>query len=218
MILEHSPEIAPAVTLFGGLLPVFLILALVMRLNIPTRMQVVAAFVCLLTGLVYMGAFEWIREAGRRPYLIYGHTYSTSVKVGEEAALFNDGVLKTARWVQHRTLTRENEEEAGREIFRISCMGCHSIGGPINDILRLTTDFSRQGMQAQLNGQGRILTYMPPFMGTKDERRALARYIVDGLHDRQEPAREIRELEEIPVKPPAFDQATAQYVLLAWSD
>lgn len=32
----------------------------------------------LVIGLMYMGAFEWIREAGRRPFLIYGHTYSTS--------------------------------------------------------------------------------------------------------------------------------------------
>jgi len=34
--------------------------------------------VLLVIGLMYMGAFEWIREAGRRPFLIYGHTYSTS--------------------------------------------------------------------------------------------------------------------------------------------
>ncbi len=78
MILGHSPEIVPAITLFGWLLPVFIILALMMRLNTRPRVQMVVAFVCLLTGLVYMGAFEWIREAGRRPYLIYGHTYSSN--------------------------------------------------------------------------------------------------------------------------------------------
>ncbi|MEN8244377.1 MAG: cytochrome ubiquinol oxidase subunit I [Thermodesulfobacteriota bacterium] len=218
MILGHSPEIAPAVALFGGLLPVFLILALIMRLKVPARVQVVAAFVCLMTGLVYMGAFEWIREAGRRPYLIYGHTYSTSVRVGEEAALYKDGILKSARWVQHRTVTLENEQKAGQEIFRIACMGCHSIGGPINDILALTADYSMMGMQAQLNGQGKLLTYMPPFMGTGDERWALARYIVRGLHNRQEPTRDTQELNEIPVEAPVFDPAIAQYVLLAWSD
>ena len=218
MILEHSPEIAPALALFGGLLPVFLILALIMRLSIPARVQVVVAFACLLTGLVYMGAFEWIREAGRRPYLIYGHTYSTAVRVGEEATLYKDGILKTARWVQHRNLTPENEQKAGREIFRIACVGCHSIGGPINDILPLTVDYSMMGMQAQLNGQGKLLTYMPPFMGTGDERRALARYIVSGLHHRKETALEAGALNDIPMQPPAFDQAAAQYVLLAWKD
>ncbi len=218
MILGHSPEIVPAITLFGWLLPVFIILALMMRLNTRPRVQMVVAFVCLLTGLVYMGAFEWIREAGRRPYLIYGHTYSTSVRVGEENTLYQKGILKTARWIQHRTLTPENEQEAGREIFRITCMGCHSIGGPINDILPLTAHYSMKGMQAQLNGQGKILRYMPPFMGIREERQALARYIVEGLHVRKEPVPETGELTKISVAPPSFDQATAQYVLLAWSD
>jgi len=94
MILDLSPEIAPALVLFSALLPAFLILGLIMRLNIPSGLQVVIVFVCLLTGLVYMGSFEWIREAGR-------------------------------------------------EIFRIACMGCHSIGGPINNILPLPMPWKR---------------------------------------------------------------------------
>jgi hypothetical protein len=55
-------------------------------------------------------------------------------------------------------------------------------------------------------------------MGTGDERRALARYIVRGLHNRQEPARETGDFHAKEVKPPAFDVTSAQYVLLAWSD
>ncbi|MBW2176541.1 MAG: cytochrome ubiquinol oxidase subunit I [Deltaproteobacteria bacterium] len=217
MILSHSPEIVPAVTLFSWLLPLFLALGLIMRARIPARIQITVAFTCLLAGLVYMGAFEWIREAGRRPYLIYGHTYSTAVRVGEEDKINQKGILQTAKWVENRNLTQANTLEAGREIFRISCMGCHSIGGPINDILPLTKKLSLLGMQAQLNGQGKILTYMPPFMGTKDELHALARYIVSVLHVKTEQTLQLTPV-EIPITPPTFDEPTAQYVLLAWSD
>ncbi|MCG6912088.1 MAG: cytochrome ubiquinol oxidase subunit I [Deltaproteobacteria bacterium] len=217
MLRGHSPEIVPALSVFGGLLPVLLILAMILRLRIPANLQVTAAFLCLVLGLVYMGAFEWIREAGRRPYLILGHTYSTSVRVGQEADINREGLLKSARWVRSRRLTPANEMKAGREIFRIACSGCHSIGGPMNDILPRTAHFSRVGMQAQLAGQGKILQYMPPFMGTADERRALARYLVEGLHGKTAPIAKQKPIIPLEVTPEAFDSETSAYVLLAWS-
>jgi len=217
MILGHSPEIIPAVTLFGGLLPLFLVLGLVMRMHTNARIQLVVAVVCLVTGLVYMGAFEWIREAGRRPYLIYGHTYSTSVRVSEIDEIKNKGLLQTARWIENREINPGNMLATGRELFRLSCMGCHAIGGPINDILPLTKGFSLFGMQAQLNGQGKILTYMPPFLGNAEERQALAHYIVRGLHGKPDQTVQMTPAEH-PVTPPAFDNTEAQYVLLAWNE
>ena len=88
--------------------------------------------------------------------------------------------------MQHKEINDENLLEAGREIFRIECISCHSVGGPLNDILPLTWKFSTFGMDAQLNGQGKINDYMPRFMGTRRERMALSRYIVEELHAKKE--------------------------------
>ena len=115
MILGHSPEILPAVKLFLLLLPAFLIIGLLMWLRLSFRSRIATAFLALALGLLYMGSFEWIREAGRRPYLIYHHTYSNDVRVGGEQLINKKGVLQTAKWVQHRQLSPENLLEAGRE-------------------------------------------------------------------------------------------------------
>jgi cytochrome bd-type quinol oxidase subunit 1 len=215
MILKHSPEILPAVKLFIVLLPVFLIIGLLMWVRMSSSSKAVLAFLCLVLGLLFMGSFEWIREAGRRPYLIYQHTYSNAVTVNNENEINQKGVLKTAKWVKHTELTDENILEAGKEIFRLECMVCHSVGGPMNDILPLTDKFTVFGMDAQLNGQGKILHYMPRFFGTVPERNALATYIVKGLHGKTEQETSFADM-DIPISIPAFGE-DSEYVLLAWS-
>jgi cytochrome bd-type quinol oxidase subunit 1 len=215
MILRHSPEILPAVKLFIILLPAFLIIGLLMWVRMPSPGRTALAFFSLLLGLVYMGSFEWVREAGRRPYLIYHHTYSNAVTVENENEINRNGVLRTAKWVKNKALTDDNLMDAGKEIFRLECTVCHSVGGPMKDILPLTSKFTVFGMDAQLNGQGKLLQYMPTFFGTEKERFALATYIVEGLHGKKEPEISFAAM-DIPISIPAFDE-DSEYVLLAWS-
>ncbi|MFC1887141.1 cytochrome C, partial [Thermodesulfobacteriota bacterium] len=88
--------------------------------------------------------------------------------------------------------------------------------GPLNDILPLTQKFSVFGMDAQLSGQGKINDYMPRFMGTKKERSALARFIIETLHGKH--AAPVKSaIKHLPAKIPAFDEETDDYVLLCWN-
>ena len=172
----------------------------------------------LLVGLLQIGAFEFIREGGRRPYIIHNHMYSTAIFKKDMAAIKEQGLLSLAKWTKHKKITPANQKEAGREIFNILCLPCHSIGGPLNDIVPLTANYTLSGMDAFLSGVGRLNnTYMPPFAGTAKERGALARFIVTGLHGK--PATKQAPLlaqEEVVV--PEFKPDQDEYVLLAWNN
>ena len=107
----------------------------------PRGLQQAAALVLLAFGLVYMGAFEFTREGGRRPFLVHGYMYSNSIRVAEAETINRTGILQSARWSEVKSVTRENRIEAGRQIFQLACASCHAIGGPMNDILPLTAKF-----------------------------------------------------------------------------
>ncbi len=218
MMVKRSPELVRYMKVFAGASGALLVAAVLMALRSPQPVQKAIAFGVLALGLVYMGGFEFLREGGRKPYIIYNHTYANAIVKSDRARIDREGILKTARWVRYRNVTPLTELAAGREIFRIECLSCHSIGGPLNDILPRTAKFQTFGMDSMLNGLGKINDYMPPFMGTVAERRALAGFIVAGLHGKQEeaagpaPARRLRH------EMPPFDPATSEYVLLSWND
>jgi len=216
MILGRSSELIPVTKIFAAVLPVLFIGGLLMAIRLPGSVKKYMAFVILLIGLVYMGSFEWIREAGRRPYLIVEHMYSNSIKIEDEAKINKLGLLSTAKWVTHKEINDDNIIEAGREIFKLQCICCHSVGGPLNDILPVTKKFTVFGMDSQINGQGKINDYMPRFMGTRSERMALSRYIVEKLHSKTETPAKVA-VKQLPVNIPPFDEKTDEYVLLAWS-
>ena len=217
MMLKRSPELMPYVQIFLAAAAVVVCTGLIIGLKMPQPVQKTLAVILLIVGLVFMGGFEFLREGGRRPFVIYDHMYANAIYAGETDQINGQGLLNTARWVKHRELTAENQLAAGREIFRIQCLSCHSVGGPLNDILPLTAKFSVFGMDSMLNGLGKINNYMPQFVGTAAERSALASYIAVELQAKgkpPEPAPPTRISHEVP----PFDPAEDDYVLLAWNN
>jgi len=223
MILGRNAEIMPMVVTMIITAPAIVALALVLTLKLPQSARAWAALALLVLGQLQIGGFEWTREAARRPFVLYGHTYSNQMHPADLAAIDEQGWLKMAKWVENREITDENILAAGRELFYGQCFACHSIGGLSNDIVPLTAKFSVDGLTAQLTGQGRLLDYMPPFAGTADERRALATYIVQTLHGGDTPAYPDAAAVEAaktatPVEIPPFDKNKDEYVLLAWNN
>ena len=159
MLLKRSPELFIYLKVFLICSVVLIPAGIFMALRAPQKVQKAVAFVILALGLVYMGGFEFMREGGRRPFVIYDHTYANSIPVTETAAANGQGFLTSARWIKHRQIDPDNRTAAGKEIFRIQCQGCHSIGGIMNDILPRTEKFSVFGMDsnAQRFGQNQRL-------------------------------------------------------------
>jgi mono/diheme cytochrome c family protein len=140
-----------------------------------------------IIALGAMGSFEFVREAIRKPYVIGNYLYGNSLYAaampgdgGFTVEKINDaGVLKTAKWVEQRELTKDNQVAIGREIFRLECTSCHTTDAyrGVRKYLALrqwdlnTTQAMLPSLDQFHNG------VMPPFAGTDAEREALATYL-----------------------------------------
>jgi mono/diheme cytochrome c family protein len=209
-----SPEIQPIVILFLTLFAMIIACGGMLFLQLSHQSKKILAYSLLIMGLIYMGSFEWIREASRKPFIINKYLYANQTYEKNSEQFQKQGILKNAKWTKHKNITSKNIIDAGHDLFFISCSGCHSVGGPMNDILALTKKYSIAGLEAILTGQGKITTYMPPFYGTNQERKALAKYIVNGLHKKTTKTATLPAL-KLPVissENNIFDQ----YTLLAW--
>jgi cytochrome bd-type quinol oxidase subunit 1 len=99
---EISMGGAPAVTIFAALSVVFsFIIALFAWLGpIKTPRQTSFAFALglLVIGFMVTAVTEWVREAVRKPYIIYEYMYSNSI-LKETAEKINSlGTLNVAKW------------------------------------------------------------------------------------------------------------------------
>ncbi len=213
MIFSSSPELKPFLSSFIFLSPLLFAGGLLIAALRPQAVRRPMAWVLLLLGFLYMGSFEFIREGGRRPFIIHGHMYSNSILKKDLPQVQERGVLQTARWVKNRTITPENRMATGKELCTLLCLPCHSAGGPLNDILPLAGNYTPEGLQVFINSMGTANPYMPPFAGTREEAAILAEYISTRLGPRF--ASVAPAITPVTVAPMDFDPETSEYVLLA---
>ena len=69
-----------------------------------------------------------------------------------------------------------------------------------------------------LTGMGKVNSYMPPFAGTEEEKKAVAAWIYNEIQGKMTIAKGPYPAEELPLEIPPFDRDTSQYVLLVWND
>ena len=197
-------------TLIGGLL---------LAIKAPMRISFTMALVVLLVGQGLFGSFEFVREAGRKPYLIWDTTYSTQILKAHVPVVNQTGAIASAKWAPPEIrdgITDDNRIPAGEFLFQLQCAPCHSINGPMNDIRKRTAHYDANGLDALMTGMGKLNKYMPPFVGTAEERSVLARYIAEHLNA-VAPFEAAEAPEPEPVEPAPFDRESAEYVLTAWA-
>ena len=213
-----NPQMGPMFDSLFVLSPLILLIGLLFLPRTSAVLQRLLAFTLVIIGLLWMGSFEYSREIARKPFIIQEYMYSTGIKVEDIDHLNTAGVLPNAKWSAIHEATSSNAIEAGEELLTLQCMSCHTFGGR-NDILSRTEEFTYLGTRAQLTGQGKVLGYMPPMVGTPAEHDALARYIVGELHDNAiettPTSAQIQPLAEDEVVVP---EKSKDYVLLAWND
>jgi hypothetical protein len=213
-----NPQTPFFVTVF--IISSILIFAIGLYFSLKTRAKVQKGlvFVLVIIGLAWMGGFEFTREIARKPYVLNDIMYSNAIKKAHVENLDESGFLSQAKWSQIKSIDDENKLAAGKELFRMQCLSCHTVNGIRNDIVKRTTTYTEFGMVSQLTGLGKIQTYMPPFVGTDREKEALAHYIMAGLH----PPGDSEEAEPIVAEPavasPDSFGPENDYILLAWND
>ena len=217
-IVNFSPELAPFPVVFLCVSALLFLGGLIMVIRLPKTATRSLAVILLLLGITYMGAFEYIREGSRRPFTLYGHIYANSILVKDLDTVQTQGILASAKWV-NKEITEENRLVVGRQLFNIMCSPCHSVGGPMRDIKKMSAKYeSVYAMEAEISGQGKLIRCMPPFPGNAQERHALATFIIEGLHGRKPLATKTLPLHTPPLAPLPFDPEASEYVLLAWNN
>jgi cytochrome bd-type quinol oxidase subunit 1 len=173
IIFQKMPQLRNAITIFLACSPLLILGGFIMAIRLPSGVSRTLATVMLVIGFMYFGAFEFLREGGRRPYIIYDYMYSNSILKKDVAKVTQAGVMKEAKWLQNRTVDNYNVQSAGREVFNVLCLSCHSIGGPLNDIRKLVSRNSPDELHLIFKTMGKERPYMPPFAGNEYEKQLL---------------------------------------------
>ncbi len=218
MVMLRSERISGFLKYFQVFAGLAALGALVLAVRTPSRIRFPLALLVLLTGWGIIGSFEFVREAARKPFLIYDHTYSNGIRVGTEEATSAQGYLATAKWARVREVTEETRLAAGAELFVHQCSSCHSTGGPMNDIKPWAASLTQAGMTSLLGAMNKINPAMPPFIGNQIEKEALAAYLAEVLGGRKSEPLPPAAITAQDTEIPPFNPAADEYVLLAWPD
>jgi cytochrome c553 len=155
-----------------GLLAVLLV---VVGFLAPRAFGVTAGILAVVLAGTYFGAYERVREGSRKPYIIHGYMYSNGVRVDEVDRLNREGILTKARWAGVGLAAAPTS--LGQQVFRAQCQMCHSLNGYLA-IRPLVAGQDAEGLAALLEALRAGRPGMPPVVGTDEEIKALAEYLV----------------------------------------
>jgi cytochrome c553 len=134
------------------------------------------ALMLFTMGFLVTGTGEWVREGVRKPYIIGNYMYANSIRIEDVRRLNQEGVLANARWARVSAVTADNEKEAGQEVFRLICSSCHTVVG-YNAVQPLVQGWDETYIDYQLQHLNELTDIMPRFVGTAEERMALAKWL-----------------------------------------
>jgi cytochrome d ubiquinol oxidase subunit I len=156
------------------------------------------AMLLFVFGLAAIGIGEFLREAIRKPYIIYSITMSNQIFADEIPELRQTGYLEGGTWTsaylaEHfpqvvdaqgaidepalLELSPSERVEIGELLFLYHCNDCHSVEG-YAAISESTRGWSRKMILAVVKEPHRARFFMPPFAGTVEEAELLTDYLV----------------------------------------
>jgi cytochrome bd-type quinol oxidase subunit 1 len=170
------------------------------------------AILLFVAGLAAFSTGEFIREAVRKPYIIYNVVMGNQLLVDEVPAAQRRGFLETGTWtralvaarypqamrgreIDEAVLLRLPEEDQrflGRVIFQYQCNNCHAAQVGYSAVGHLTRGWSPELVRRVLDHLDESTFFMPPWTGTPEEADLLARYLTSIAFPRpggMEPAR-----------------------------
>ncbi|MBN1420180.1 MAG: cytochrome ubiquinol oxidase subunit I [Planctomycetes bacterium] len=151
-------------------------------------------FVC---GLAAVATGEFIREAVRKPFVIYNVVLGNQVLPQEVPALREGGYLEGGVWTRAYVAARHPEAMAagaideakllalpeedrvalGRVLFLYHCNDCHAEGRGYSAIAELVRGWGRDTIRRTIDRLHEVHFFMPPWCGTREEGDLLAEYL-----------------------------------------
>ncbi|MEW6456373.1 MAG: cytochrome ubiquinol oxidase subunit I [Acidobacteriota bacterium] len=158
----------------------------------PLSLRVVPSILFIVVLFIGIFSAERGREILRKPYIIPKYMYSnqliaisiSSKGVKDEVSLIKKkGILNVSPFVPAnlRKINNENRMEAGRLIAMMQCSSCHTLNKkglrPLPKMVKRSELNTVQDAVDLLDTLD-AFPYMPPFLGTDEEKKALANYLI----------------------------------------
>jgi hypothetical protein len=201
------------ITALGGVL---LVMLYVGPYRHPEWLSPGFALLLLGAGLAVMTTGEFVREAVRKPYVVYNVVMGNQVLAAEAPAVRRRGAFESGTWTKaylrrHHPgliatngeiderrflteLTREEQARLGQVLFQYNCNGCHAADLGFSAATHLLRGWDEGMIQSLAERPEKYQFFMPPWTGTVEEARLLTRYLVelappspDGMFFGQEP-------------------------------
>lgn len=146
----------------------------------PKRLPLVLSLAILGTSLAFIAEFEAVRESVRKPYIIYNYMYANGVLAKNADKYREEGYLKNSAFSSVKEITTDNLAEAGRELYKGQCMACHTIDGwrEKRAFSNRLNGWNEEGLASYIEQLHETRPFMPPFVGTEEEKQALAHYLI----------------------------------------
>lgn len=203
------PESARAAIAAAGTLNIFMVLIVAATIGVfamlylgpyrnPSWVTPGFAIVLFGMGLVAFSAGEFVREAVRKPYIIYNVIYSNQILPEELPTLREKGYLEggtwTSAWVRARypdavqsqqideqkllALPEPNQRELGRVLFQYHCSSCHATRDGYVAVSHLLRGWTPEMIKDLVQNPEKYRFFMPPWAGTPEEAELLTKYLL----------------------------------------
>jgi len=155
------------------------------------------AIALFLFGIAGVGIGEFVREAVRKPYVIYNVVLGNQILPAEVATLRKEGYLQGGLWTRALVKSRHPEVFAGGRIepsrllalpedaqaalgevlFQYHCNDCHALDRGYSPVGALLRGYSRPMINSLITHLDQERFFMPPWSGTPEEAHLLASYL-----------------------------------------
>jgi mono/diheme cytochrome c family protein len=151
----------------------------------------------LLFGIAAFSIGEFIREAVRKPYIIYNVVFGNQIFPDEVASLKQTGYLESGPWtkafvVEHYPnllvaghidskrlpeMPPQDQMALGAVLFQYHCNDCHAVDRGYSPVGPLISGWTPKMIRATLDDLHRSRFFMPPWCGTPEEADVLTAYL-----------------------------------------
>lgn len=154
------------------------------------QLPLVLALAVFVASIGYIAEFEMVRESIRKPYIIYDYMFANGVLAKEVDRYNSEGFLPQMSFLGVEEVTEENQYQAGRALYQGQCLACHTIDGwrSKRAFAHRLKGWSEETIADYVSNMHEFRPFMPPFVGTEEELKALAHYLateVDSVNQGQ---------------------------------
>lgn len=159
-------------------LAVFIIFGLWMLFK-PGRISIIIAIAVFFSSMGFIAEFEMVRESVRKPFIIYDYMYANGVLEKDVEKYKEEGYLPNSTFASVDEVTEDNMYEAGEEIYKGQCLSCHTVDGwrERRAFATRLNGWTEESIDSYIETLHETRPFMPPFVGTDEERKALAHFL-----------------------------------------